>query len=130
MLRIVFITEDEDFLTELAKHPPTEEPASRTPLEVNMDEPLRVPGATGSWWELAAALGILSFPLSVAGNLLATWIWSALKNSPTPKTKSACKVKIILRHGDKSADITIESNELAPITSMVTEALHRVYPER
>lgn len=60
---------------------------------------------SGGWWELLCAIGVIGFPLGVAGNLLASWVWSAL----TKPRAAIPTIKVILLEDKTVTEIHVES---------------------
>ena len=84
-----------------------------------------------SWWQLLLDLGVISLPLGVAGNLIASWIWEAknkIRESPitTMNLAKPSKVKMVLSGRGMPVEVEIESDDLEAIRASVESALRHV----
>jgi hypothetical protein len=100
-------------------------------LIASVGSPSYVPGAVGSWWQLLVDLGAISLPLSLAGNLIASWIWEAKnKAAESPITtmnlSKPSKVKLVLSGRGTPVEVEIESDDLEAIRASVESALRHV----
>jgi len=97
-------------------------------------EATRIVGATESWWELAVDLGVFAAPVSVACNLIASWILGALKTAPPASSNTASggptnTVTLVLRKGTRTAEAEIKTNDLAAVHAAIEAALIHVNTE-
>ncbi len=86
-------------------------------------------GATDGWWELLCAIGIIGFPVGVLGNLLASWIWSAIPQSGSTSRESRV-IKLILRNGSRVSELRVESKDRESLQAAIEAALIYVDSER
>ena len=82
-----------------------------------------VPGAMGGWYEIAVALGLVAFPVSVIASCLANWISTSLSKG------NEAKVKLIIRKGDLSIDIDLSNIDEDTIVDCLNKALDHVDSE-
>ena len=80
------------------------------------------PGATGGWYELAVALGLIAFPVSVIASGIANWITASLSNDKG----NAVRLKMIIRKGDLSVDIDLSNVDEDTIIDTLCEAIDSV----
>jgi hypothetical protein len=135
-MQITVISADENVVTALAHDAPSlaSEYAKLSPAaSFEVIGPERTPGAMGTWWQLAVDLGFVSAPVSVVCNLIASWIWSA-KKSPPPRSSPdttgpamASDVLLVLRHGDKVAEVQIEHADMAAVSAAIEAAFLHVH---
>jgi hypothetical protein len=90
---------------------------------LNVGEIKYVPGAMGGWYEVAVALGLIAFPISVIASCLANWISSSLSK------RDGAKAKLIIRKGDLSIDIDLSNIDEDTIVDCLSEALESVDSE-
>jgi hypothetical protein len=123
-VQIDFLSDDESLIRSMAK---TTEPQ----LPASIGEPEYIRGAVDSWWNLAVDFGVISLPISVFGNLIATWIADAMKEAQqTPLTTlhlpSPSKLKMVVTHHGEPIEIEIGSNDVGAIRAAVEEGLKHV----
>jgi hypothetical protein len=95
----------------------------------------RVPGATESFWQLAVDIGLISAPIGVTCNLIASWIYDALKRvrpkqADVPASAHQVTVKLLIRVDDKTTDIALELGEVAVMARELEAAVARVDRQR
>lgn len=100
-------------------------------LKAKVGTPSYVSGVVNSWWQLLLDLGVISLPLGVAGNLIASWIWEAknkIRESPitTMNLSKPSKVKMVLSGRGTPVEVEIESDDLEAIRASVESALRHV----
>jgi|ERR1700683_2452378 hypothetical protein len=130
-MEIKFISNDAEFVHSLASSASAFSTTARGhEWEFEIGNPEYVPGAIESWWEFLGTIGVLSFPLSVVGNLIASWIWQGLRRDtvePAPKVLPPTVVKLVVRDNDRCVDVRIESSNLEVIRETVQAALKHVH---
>ncbi|MGD0227796.1 MAG: hypothetical protein ABSF71_36260 [Terriglobia bacterium] len=129
-MEIKVLSNDPELVKTLATMRTESIPGHET-VPVDTGEPRFIPGALGSWWEIALTLGVLSIPARVAASLVANRIWLAYSKSRsepdrTPRSRPPT-VKLVLREGDVVAEVKIESWEFEAIRESVKAALVHVY---
>jgi hypothetical protein len=131
-MQITLFTRDREFGRALADATGAPAlPASGDRFEIGPLE--RVPGATESFWQLAVDIGLISAPIGVACNLIASWIYDALKRV-RPKQADALAhqvtVKLVIRADDKATEIALELGEVGAMAREIEEAVARVDQQR
>ena len=116
-MEIVVSSEDRAFISALGSW----QDASENAAALTIDAPVRVPGMSGSWFEIAAALGVPGIPLGIAVNLLSSWIWSAFERSP-----NTTKARIIVRNDKTEVEIAVENIDAANFNKALEAALDHV----
>jgi hypothetical protein len=93
------------------------------------------PGATGGWWEIIVDLGVVAAPVSILCNLIASWLWSAKSRtvavpSSTDRPAPSERIRLILRDGDKVADVQIEQGDFEALRATIQAALIHVHSDQ
>ena len=93
--------------------------------------PQRIPGALESYWELAVDIGLISAPIGIVCNMIASWLFEALKRKPPnpdggKAVSSPLQVKLVVRIGAETKDIQIELGEFNKAKSDLEAALSYV----
>jgi hypothetical protein len=120
-VKIRILSNDEVIIRSLSG---TADPA----FKANVGSPSYVPGAVGSWWQLLVDIGAIGLPLSVVGNLIASWVWDAknkVREAPitTMNLSKRSKVKLVISGRGAPVEIEIESDDLEAIRASVASAL-------
>lgn len=126
-MQLKVLSDDARFIEQLVKTRfPTDQAVAKLSFEAGTVR--RIPGATGGWFELLCNLGVIALPAGIVGNLIASWIWSALKDESLPRTERQV-IRLVLRNGDKVADLQIHSDNFETTREAVKEALDHVNRE-
>ena len=126
-MQITLFTRDRD----LGRAPAL--PASGDRFDIGPLE--RVPGSTESFWQLAVDIGLISAPIGIICNLIASWIYDALrrarpKQADVPTPAHQVTVKVAIRVDDNVADIALELGEVAVMAREIEVAVARVVSVR
>ena len=78
---------------------------SASPLAIS--RPVLAPGIAGSWWDIAASFGVQAIPVSIACNLIASWIANAISRRRGRKFAASMSVTV----GGIDYDIEIRSDD-------------------
>lgn len=134
-MQITVLSSESSFIAALAvNREPVPPEAGEMSWQVGT--PQLIPGAAGGWWELAVDIGVIAAPVSIVCNLLANWIWSALTatqlapplsvGSQNPPTTD---IRLVLREGDKVAELSITGADIDAIRASLQAALVHVHSE-
>jgi tRNA threonylcarbamoyladenosine modification (KEOPS) complex Pcc1 subunit len=123
-VQIDFVTDDEFLVRSIVN---TADPQ----IAPSVGEPAYVRGAALSWWGLAVDFGVISLPIGILGNLIATWIAEAMMEAQqapltTLHLSKPSKLKMVITHHGKPVEIEIESDDVGAIRAAVEEGLKRV----
>lgn len=133
-MQITLFTRDRDLGRALADA--TGAPALPAPGDRFDIGPLeRVPGATESFWQLAVDIGLISAPIGVTCNLVASWIYDALKRvrpkqADVPTPAHQVTVKVAIRVDGNVTDIALELGEVAVMAREIEVAVAHVDRQR
>jgi hypothetical protein len=127
-MQIKVMSDDADFVTALETPPEAGATPAAVLSEFAIGTAKNIRGAAEGWWELVCALGIVSFPIGVIGNLLASWIWSAITRTPKI-AQDARVIKLVLRDGSRVAELQIESKDRESLRTAIEAALVHVHSE-
>ncbi len=114
---IVVSSEDRAFISALSSW----QDASSNSGALTIEAPVRVPGMSGSWFEIVAALGVPGIPLGIAVNLLSSWIWAAFERSP-----KTAKARIVVRNDKTEVEIAVENIDTSTFKKTLEAALEHV----
>jgi hypothetical protein len=95
----------------------------------------RVPGATESFWQLVVDIGIVSAPISIACNLIASWLYDAYtrwrdQQRPVEPMPGPLSVKLIIRTETEAVDIQLRVDDLVTIEAELERALRHDDPQQ
>lgn len=124
-LQLTVVYADEDLGTALVEHPLPLPAAVRQPT---IDPPVRVPGAMGGWFELAASFGVLSLPAGVLASCIANWITAAIKNRKAPQAPLPT-ARLVLEKGGRSVEIELTAADPSALVEAIKRALDHVDSE-
>jgi hypothetical protein len=124
-LQLTVVYADESLGTALLSQPL---PLPATVRQPDIDPPVRVPGAMGGWFELAASFGVLGLPAGVLASCIATWITSAIKDRNLPQGPLPT-AKLVFEKGGHSVEIELTANDLSALTEAIKRALDHVHSE-
>jgi hypothetical protein len=91
---------------------------------IDVDEPIRVPGFGETAYQISAAIGVISLPVGVLGNLLASWIWEGVK-----ARKQLVEALIVIRTESGEVQVELRGQDQKTLLKALTLALRRVGPK-
>ena len=93
-------------------------------LKLSVERPTKILGFGESLYELAATLGIISLPIGIIGNIIASWIWDAFRKNGISENKSILRVSI--RSRNREVHIEIIDVDKTTTEKIFIEALKRL----
>ena len=124
-LQLTVVYADEALGTSLAEQPVPLPAGAQQPT---VDAPVRLPGAMGGWFELAASFGVLGIPAGVLASCIASWIFSAIKDRNGTQTPLP-KAKLVFERGGRSVEIELTAADPAALAEAIKGALVHVDSE-
>jgi hypothetical protein len=117
-MEITVMSGNPEFIKALSEWDPRQF-ISQAKISFVLDKPCRVSGILETSYQIAADVGIISVPVSIATNLIASWIWSAYKGTNLKETK----LRITFSNGEKKIEFEVTGNNEAEIKNILKEAL-------
>jgi hypothetical protein len=109
-VQVTALSNDGALVARLADGKPDAAAAGGAPaLTWQASAPVRMPGAIESIWQLLVDIGIVGLPVSVIGNLIASWIWTAAHDNPPSRNRQQSgQILLLLEAGERNAEVSFE----------------------
>lgn len=119
-MEIAISSTDYELIRALGAWNPEESAPSGAGFEI--EEPTRVPGVSESAFEIIGAFGFTAIPVSVAVNLISSWIFAGLRGA----SSAASKASVTIRADGKETRIDTDGVDAVTLERLVAAAVRNV----